>query len=531
MPISSGFSFYKDIIPIHERQRIVRPQIYSRTSKSKATAGNKLPTQRPTAVVKQPIRSETFTLPTKHHETNFKVPKLNPPQNGFRQQPIKKSTIINSTPQIEQKPIEKMRRNGDVRPIMRQNNLFMNQGNIQRKPVRFANDYNNTYYSSSSNSAPVHYQKPAPLANPLPRDALNKSRRMRIANDEYVIHRRKDSPAAYAYNDYQTVSDIPTISYVTSLPPIDQRKNETAPTVIIHSKETHHSETPTIIPTISIPPSYVPPPPPPPPAPIMILPSSAAPSYPPNSTMFLPSTTVPSYSSISPMMLPLTTVSTQPSGQNFFLPPSTNPTYMSQPLFYPIPQSNPNPPVSAPPLQQQTIISQSSSSSTSAPATQLKTEENNTTFIVRPNTSNKKNVTIQVKMIDEDNQRDRTRSERVVHNLPYREIDDRYYIESEPKHIIYEQPTRRRTIRRRPPPPATEYIYVDESPSTVVRRRPHRSEVVYVNNEQPLEYEEEVVYVDDNGNEIEYIYDDEPAYHRRHYRTSHQPTSTRIVYE
>ncbi|CAF3134855.1 unnamed protein product [Rotaria sp. Silwood2] len=503
-------------------------------SNSKATAGNKLPTQRPTAAVKQPIRSDTFTLPRKRNETNFKVPKLNQAQNGSRpQRPVKKPTIINSTLPVEQKPIEKMRKNGGTRPTMRQSNLFMDRGNIQRKPVRFSNDYNNTYYSSSPASAPVHYQKSAPLADPLPRDALDKSRRMRISNDDYVIHRRKDSPA-YAYTDYKTVSDIPTISYVTSLPPIDQPKHRTGPTVIIHPKETHHSETPTIIPTVSIAPSY---PPPPPPAPIMILPSSVAPSYPPTSTMFLPPPTVSSY---SPMMYPITTVPTQPPGQNF-LPP--NPAYISQPLFYPIPNSNPNPPVSAPPLQQQqTVISQSSSSSVSAPAAQIKTEnkteENNMTFIVRPNTTNKKNVTIQVKMIDEDNPRDRARSERVVrvaHDPPYREVDDRYYVESEPKRIIYEQPTHRRAIVRRPAPPslppATEYVYVDESPSTIVRRRPHRSEVVYINNDQPLEYDEEIVYVDDNGNEIEYIYDDEPVYHRRNYRTSYQPSSTKIVYE
>ncbi|CAF1186691.1 unnamed protein product [Rotaria sordida] len=571
MPISSGFSYYKDLIPIQQRKPIVRPQIYSLTyknglfSNSKATAGNKLPPRRPAAVVKQSTRSDTFTLPTKRNVTNFKGPKLNQTQNGSRQQPVKKSTIINSTTPIEQKPAKKMHKNSGTRPMMRQSNLFMNQGNVERKPVRFANNNNNTYYypSSSPASAPVNYQKKiAPLADPLPRDALDKSRRMRIVNDEYVIHRRKDSPA-YAYTDYQTVSDIPTISYINSLPPVDPPKNRTAPTVIIHSKETHHPDTPTIIPNVSIAPSYSSPPPviflsssapppppppfmvlpssapPPPPAPFMVLPSSATPSYPPTSTMVLPPPPISSYPPTFPMFLPITTIPTQPLGQNFFLPPSSNPAYMSQPLFYP------NPPSSAPPPHQQTIISQSSSSS-SAPTvpvkTENKTEENNPTFIIQPDTTNKKNVTIQLKMTDEDNPRDRTRSEqvvRVVHEPPYREFDNRYYIESEPKRIIYEQPTRRRTILRRPPPPppppppATQYVYVDESPSTIVRnrRRPHRSEVVYMNNNQPLEYEEEIVYVDDNGNQIEYIYDDKPSYHRRNYRTSYQSPSTRIIYE
>jgi len=68
-------------------------------------------------------------------------------------------------------------------------------------------------------------------------------------------------------------------------------------------------------------------------------------------------------------------------------------------------------------------------------------------------------------------------------------------------------------------------MYVDE------RRHPRRSEVVYIDNDRPLEYEEEIVYVDDDNNEIEYIYDDEPIYHRRNYKNFRQPSSTNIVYE
>ncbi len=68
-------------------------------------------------------------------------------------------------------------------------------------------------------------------------------------------------------------------------------------------------------------------------------------------------------------------------------------------------------------------------------------------------------------------------------------------------------------------------MYVDE------RRLPHRSEVVYIDNDRPLEYEEEIVYVDDHDNDIEYIYDDEPVYHRRNYRNSRHPSSTNIVYQ
>jgi hypothetical protein len=381
-------------------------------SKSKATAGGKLPPQRLTAVVKQPLRSDTFTLPTKRDETNFKVPKVNQTQNGSRRQVTNKPAVINPTPPAEQKLTEPMRKSVGTRSTLRQSNPT----NLQRKPVRFTNNYNNTYYSSS----PAYNQKTAPLADPLPQDTLEKSRRMRINNDDYIIHRRKDPPA-YAYNDYQ-VSDIPTTSYATSLPPISQSANQTAPTVIIHPKETTRSDPPTVIihskenfsselpaviPTLSTIPSY------PSSAPFMFLPSSATHTYPPTSTMILPNSTVPSYPQTSTMILPTTTVPNQPPVQTFLLPHPPTSTYFSQPLFYHIPFSNPKPvlPLSAPPPAppppaQPTIINQSSSSSSSAPAivkTENKTEENNATIVVHPNTihSDKKNVTIQLKMLDE----------------------------------------------------------------------------------------------------------------------------------
>ncbi|CAF4586250.1 unnamed protein product, partial [Rotaria socialis] len=325
---------------------------------------------------------------------------------------------------------------------------------------------------------------------------------------------------AYAYDDYHPVSDIPTISYFTSFPPINQPKHQTSPTVIIRPKENHRAHTSTKIPTVSIAP----------PAPFMFFPQTAGPSYPPNSTMFLPNSNVSPYSHISPMILPMTTVPNQPPGQHFFLQPSSNPNYFTQPYFYPMPQANNNnnPSTSAPPLPSQPIISQSSS----APA-QIKTEEKNTTFIVRPDTTNKKNVIIQVKMTDEDGSLDKRpqRVRRVVHDPPYYDADDRYYNEPEPAHVVYEQPRRRRTVLRRPPPPPTEYVYVDESPSPVVRRRPARSDIVYVDDDRRSEYEDEVIYVDEDGNEVDYIYDDEPVYHRRNYKKSRHPPSTKIVYE
>lgn len=107
--------------------------------------------------------------------------------------------------------------------------------------------------------------------------------------------------------------------------------------------------------------------------------------------------------------------------------------------------------------------------------------------------------------------------------------DDTYYIEPEPQRVIYEQPRRRAAFVRRPP--VKDYVYVDESPSTIVRRHPHRSEVVYIDNDRPVQYDEEVVYLDNHHNELEYIYDDEPIYHRRNYQRSRRPPSlTNIVY-
>jgi hypothetical protein len=345
-------------------------------SNSKATAGGKLPAQRPTAVVKQSFRSDTFTLPTKRDETNFKVPKVNQAQNGSRRQAAKKPDVVNSSPPAERKDI--MRTNGGIRPTLKQVNSTMDRQNLQRKPVRFANDYNNTYYSSSPASLPVYHQRTAPLADPLPREAIDKSRRMRVANDEYIMHRRRDSPA-YAYNDYRTVSDIPTTSYRTSLPPITQTRYPTAPTVVIRPQEIPRSA--------------------PPPAPIFILPSPA----PPTSTMVLPPPTVPSYSNPTSTMI-FSTIPPQQPQSTFFLPPP-------QPFLLPFPYSNPNPPVPAPPPpppppQPQTVINQTTSSSASASAaakSENKTEESHATIIVHPNTiqNNKKNVTIQLKMIDE----------------------------------------------------------------------------------------------------------------------------------
>jgi hypothetical protein len=185
-------------------------------SNSKAKFGNKLPEQRPTAVVKQPSRSDTFTLPKNSNETNSKVPKVNQTQNAPRRQAVREQ------PPVEQKRTQAIRKNGDTRPMLKRPDKFIdqedpqrhpvrftNQEDLQRNPVRFTNQYNNTY----SPSPPVYYQKPVPVADPLPHDTLDRSRRVLIDNNQYIIRRQKKQPAD-DYTDYHTVSDILTISSI-----------------------------------------------------------------------------------------------------------------------------------------------------------------------------------------------------------------------------------------------------------------------------------------------------------------------------
>ena len=392
-------------------------------SSSKATTGGKLPAQRPTAVVKQPLRSDTFTLPKKRGETNYYVPKIDQSRNVSQRLTNKKPAILNSSSTTGQKrPTETMRKDDGGRTMLTKPTSIIDRRNLERKPVRFANESDNTYYSYSpaptpaSDSSSVYHQKSATLANPSPQDALDESRRTRVVNDAYVVHRRRDSPA-YVYSNYHTVSDIPTISYATSLPSISQSIDQTGPTVIIHPKETHHSTASTIIPTRPALPSYTTP------GSIIILPSSAALPCSSTSTAFLPPSIVSSHSSSTPINSDTTMTSNQSTRYNFLLPslsnfpyifqsvlhPAPHPNFGSNPCYNPYssPNSNQNPslPSSAPPVQQHTTISQSSSSSVLAPAqekTDNRIEKNNRISTYRPNaTHSSKNVTIQMKVTDE----------------------------------------------------------------------------------------------------------------------------------
>jgi len=387
-------------------------------SNSKATTGGQLQTQRPTAVVKQPIRSDTFTLPTKRQQTNStKVPKINQIEsNDNRQQRFIKPLIDDTLP-----PAVSMKKTGNYnRSTGKQRNPIINQLSAQRRPVRFAQNFDDTYYPASSPPlpppAPAYYPKSAPL----PRENFDDSTRLHNSNDDYAANYRKP-PTNYNYSEYQTVSDLPLNSYQTSLPPINQSTHPTViihpnessthsdhpPTVVIHSKEpSFHSEPPpkvilhskdTSYPTIL--PTYNPSS-----APLMFLPNTTTPT----STMFLPNTTAPT----STMFLPNSTTvpmffPTQAPLQTFLLQPQLPPPPPPPPLFYPFPRPIVPPPAPAPPPPvPQTIINQSSSSSTAAPTTvhtENKTEENNATIFLHPNTitNSKKNVTIQLKMLDE----------------------------------------------------------------------------------------------------------------------------------
>ena len=353
--------------------------------KSKAPAGNQLPPQRPTAVVKQPPRSNTFTLPKLAGETDSKVPTVKKSPNGAQRQPAKAKAPASISESLEtiRKPKSSMRQNGSVRSQTRPPNT---NSMDQRKPVRFASNHTDAYYSSSPAPFPTHHSKSASRTLHPSYDTSDRSRSIRVTNDDYVIRRRKDSNS-HAYTDHhRTVSAIPTISYTTSLPPITQPLHPTPPMIIIRPRETFQPEPPPFMPSISTMTSY-------PSNPFPFFP----PPYPPNPNMSFP-----------PPMMP-----GQPFGQPFLFPPTMDPNYFSQPYLYPIPFSIPPPPPPPPPAPalQPTIVNQSSSSasasasvSAAAPVNyQTITETRPPTIIFSPHTSthDRKNVTIQLRMADE----------------------------------------------------------------------------------------------------------------------------------
>jgi hypothetical protein len=78
-------------------------------------------------------------------------------------------------------------------------------------------------------------------------------------------------------------------------------------------------------------------------------------------------------------------------------------------------------------------------------------------------------------------------------------------VEAEPTRVVYETLPPRKSIVQQPA--SVQYVYVDDNNDTVQRRvireNAPRSEVVYVDGDQPVEYIDQIVYVDENGNELD----------------------------
>ena len=200
-------TYYEQFRDTQQEKQYVGPR-----SKSKNKPNGKLPPARPTAVKRSP-RSDTFVLPTKRQTVDPKVPKTKPVQNGTRRippppqppppPPPKEQVPRDPTPPPQRRRLEPVHRNGSTRPIPRYSNSSVDQEDLGRKPVRFADTRNPAYYAPSPSLPPVHHQKPAPT----PRDPPNRSRRVRVANHDYVIEHRRPTPVEYIYDDYHTVSD------------------------------------------------------------------------------------------------------------------------------------------------------------------------------------------------------------------------------------------------------------------------------------------------------------------------------------
>jgi hypothetical protein len=166
------------------------------SANSKTTSNGRSPQQRPT-VVKQSPRSDVFPAPTKRNEISPRVPKGSQAQNAHRQPPPREPAVVNSRPPVDTRRTEPMRRNVAPQPVPRYSDSPGDQQDYGRKPVRFQNKHNDAY---DPPSPPAYYQKPAPL----PREDIDRPRRMQVAKNEYVIQRRPHQPA---YDDYREVSD------------------------------------------------------------------------------------------------------------------------------------------------------------------------------------------------------------------------------------------------------------------------------------------------------------------------------------
>lgn len=176
---------------------------------SNMKSNGKPPPARPTAVKGSP-RSDTFVLPTKRNDINSKGPKNNPVENGSRRQPVKEPTLRNATPPPPKRRLEPVQRFETNRPAPKYvSSPPIDPQDLGRRPVRFATKHNTAYKPSTP---PVHYQKSTSLTRNAPERT---QQRMRIADSEYVIQRRRQQAPEHVYDDYHTVSAILTVILLT----------------------------------------------------------------------------------------------------------------------------------------------------------------------------------------------------------------------------------------------------------------------------------------------------------------------------
>ena len=125
----------------------------------------------------------------------------------------------------------------------------------------------------------------------------------------------------------------------------------------------------------------------------------------------------------------------------------------------------------------------------------------------------------------------------MVRDRPYRNSGDVYYV-NEPgtDEVVYE------TGRSRGPAirsvPSTQYLYADGRPASVHTRGINGSGGAFVDGDRPVQFVDEYMYVDDNGNQVELpggpnpvTYNDYDDDYRRRPRRSKYPSSTRVIYE
>lgn len=179
----------------HEQFRGKNQPVFNGNSKAKPNG--KGPPVRPTAVKQSSPRSDTHASPIKRNEMSSRVPVDNSPQNS-RRIPPRERNFKDSPPLPDNRRNKPMNRNDNARPMQQNRNSITDQPDYGRKPLRLNNRTNQPRRSLT----PEYYQKP----NPAPRDSIQKPRRMRVANDDYVIEHRRRTPE-YDYDDYHSVSN------------------------------------------------------------------------------------------------------------------------------------------------------------------------------------------------------------------------------------------------------------------------------------------------------------------------------------